>query len=889
MILQKLVGSGGCGEVYLGSYKPTSEQVAIKRLFTIEINANNLNLFTREVQIHATVSHDFLVPFVGYTTSYPFTIVTKYIPNGSLYDALHTREDIELSPTQRTKIAYAVASGMSYLHESGIMHRDLKSPNVLLDSNFLPKICDFGLSRTQKLATTMTKAVGTPQWMAPELVSGKEYDESIDVYSYGVVLWEMLTDEIPYDGMDAYQIVYALSMNSSQLEIPSGTPELLSDLILKCCSNDPKERPTFLEIANKIEKGAVFEGFDISEFASFLQKFNKVNSASCSSKARKAYTDPILTRNSYRCEQVCLIDTINRNNIQNMNNNNHINHNYTKMIDNDHHHQYHHHYNHNNNYHTNQCNKDPQKVEIIKKLEQLNNGTPAQIQSSLEYFEMNQDYYYFDDIPFWDSILQALIQCQPKFEARVRNLALKCAKVEELLEKVRSVKNLASFIDNKTLDVFLYVINVVPNVITDEFLNRLQILVIRKDPTARFKAIVLLCKIYTISPTFQKDITEFFLSIAERFVNIEGGHLILRQLFADWVNSVELDSENIIKLIKMYFYSSIEENIISAYQITLAMKKPTNIAPFYLLTKHIEMSEAIADSVLDYIRIFYQNFPRSEEKMEIANKIENESTDGHSNKTNDEFSNDISNVISNETSGENLREQLNDQQILVKPSFIEILLKSFYKFGNEKTLLILCNIANNTNGEPFAKEPISSLLFQEKQNKAASLFRILLIIAKSNFNHNFIKNNPDIPSFLAEAIRNGDLSTYSGAVWLISTVNIDAKFVDSIDQFAVLHLLSQRLKEVKDPPILKLSSLAFSKIAELKYSTSFGSVAQTFLKQLEAKSYVSNECIKALSVLSLHKELKGIFTLYNVLDLIKSYENQESLKDYICKIKNAVL
>ena len=232
LVLEKSINSGGCGEVYLGEYSPTHEKVAIKRLFSIEMSNKNADLFTREVQINAIVSNTFLVPFVGFTLTYPFTIVTKYIPNGSLFDALHRSDMIEykepsenlnkstfkikkcikLTPTNKSIIAYAVASGMNYLHESGIMHRDLKSPNVLLDENLLPKICDFGLSRTHSLASSMTKAVGTPQWMAPELINIQEYDESVDVYSYGVVLWEMVTENIPFEGMDSYQIVYALSM-----------------------------------------------------------------------------------------------------------------------------------------------------------------------------------------------------------------------------------------------------------------------------------------------------------------------------------------------------------------------------------------------------------------------------------------------------------------------------------------------------------------------------------------------------------------------------------------------------------------------------------------------------------------------------------------------------
>ena len=821
----ELVGSGGCGEVYLGKCRGINEPVAIKKLFVVEMDETNLNLFAREVKIHAIIQHNFLVPLVGFTLSFPFTIVTKYVPNGSLYDALHSlQSEKALTPTNKTCIAYAVASGMDYLHRRGVIHRDLKSPNVLLDENMLPKICDFGLSRTHKLATSMTKAVGTPQWMAPELVNGKEYDDSIDVYSYGVVLWEMLTNQIPYSGMDTYQIVYALSVNSSEneelLSIPEDAPELLAKLIRACLSFKPGKRPKFSEIMEFIEKGAMFQGTNISQFDDFLLSVPKAPVRS-SFSARKAHTDPVVSKDQtplypsrYHLDTSTNYNAIGNNEKLNMS-----------------------HF-----------------QGIIKKLKNLSSEALPQIQEALDYLEANDDYYNYDSIPLWDYILNCLVNqnnLDPKIEKRINKLLIKWANNEKLLNKIRFIKNISQYFDSKTLDVFFYIINVFPDIINDDFISKLKILILRKDSTARFKSIVFLCKICSISHLFKKDIIEFFLSIVEKFVDIEGGHLIFRQLFSDWVNSEEFDISTkidvIVDLAKKYFNSSINNNIISAYHIILTIKTSTNISddvlnicPHSLVLKHLKIDSFVSDCALDYIQSFYTDFT---------------------------------------------------------PDFESRILQSFISFNNEKAVLLLCKIQQSKNNV-FLDEKIINIIFQTKKNKATSLFKAILtsvkIIEKEKNNKeqnylNIIKEHPNFPVFLSEILKHGDLSTFSGIIWLLLLINVDHNFIDKLDNYAILHLLSQRFKDVKNPQIIKLGCCLFSTISEIRYSTSFSSVVQTLVKHIDNNGPASNECIKALSVLSLHKELKSVFNLYNVSSKLASFIHQDELKDYIYKIDNAIL
>ncbi|GJU12026.1 probable serine/threonine-protein kinase SIS8 isoform X1 [Tanacetum coccineum] len=185
------------------------------------------------------------------------------------------------------------ARGMNYLHNCSpvIVHRDLKSPNLLVDKNWVVKVCDFGLSRMKNSTFLSSRSTagtvclveytvdvanlthllmnglmpslsdhidkievpfGTldfqAEWMAPEVLRNEPSDEKCDVYSYGVVLWELCTMQQPWGGMNAMQVVGAVGFQHRRLEIPNDTDPVISDIITKCWQTDPKLRPTFAEI-----------------------------------------------------------------------------------------------------------------------------------------------------------------------------------------------------------------------------------------------------------------------------------------------------------------------------------------------------------------------------------------------------------------------------------------------------------------------------------------------------------------------------------------------------------------------------------------------------------------------------------------------------------------
>lgn len=264
------IGYGAYGEVFKGSYK--NFEVAIKKLFNQELSSQEKESFRREVTTLAQCSHQFLLPFVGYTNVHPYCILTTFISGKSLYSNLHETTK-PLNSTQKTIIAYGIASGMDYLHKKHLIHRDLKTQNILLYPNKMPVICDFGSSRQIVSGGGMTALVGTPQYMAPEFLADQSYNSSVDVYSYGVILWEMATDCIPFDGLQAPQVVYQVMSHRTTLKVPEEINAPLANLIRSCLSEDPEKRPTFSEIKTLFSSNQLqFDDTDFSKVQPIIDK-----------------------------------------------------------------------------------------------------------------------------------------------------------------------------------------------------------------------------------------------------------------------------------------------------------------------------------------------------------------------------------------------------------------------------------------------------------------------------------------------------------------------------------------------------------------------------------------------------------------------------------------
>jgi serine/threonine protein kinase len=336
LVLKGKVGTGASGDVYVGIWNQT--EVAIKQFRMSQTSGESfraLEALLRESELLARLRHPHVMQFFGVVVEAPFLetwMICEYLPNGSLFRALHYNSPLDslvpsfaaataasasgtpsegttdsssstgpdgsgdLAPSNESsqtsgkekrdkekelvtfnasgagkseksktprpmlpiclviRLALDIAKGMLFLHSCRpiVLHRDLKSQNILLDSDFHCKVCDFGISRAATTMNTMT-AVGTPQWMSPEVLRNERYSEKADVYAYGVVLWELLTRTPPFKGLQAVTVVSLVGHQGQRPPMPLDAPFRYRQLIEQCWHEDPEVRPSFLEIVSELE------------------------------------------------------------------------------------------------------------------------------------------------------------------------------------------------------------------------------------------------------------------------------------------------------------------------------------------------------------------------------------------------------------------------------------------------------------------------------------------------------------------------------------------------------------------------------------------------------------------------------------------------------------
>ena len=259
IILGRRIAVGGFAEVFVASWNGSI--VAVKQLLGIQTSRDAME-FTKEVELLANLRHPNLILFMGYTIAPVCCIVTEYMRRGSLHSVIHEQFPGEPLPLklQRT-VAISVARGMEYLHAKtpSILHCDLKSPNILVDDKWRIKIGDFGLSRVKLHTMVMGSKMGgtgTPEWMAPEVLRCEPFAEPSDVYSYGVVLWEILTGRVPWQELHSMQVVGAVGYSGHVLEVPEpgeAVDATLARLCAACMAPAPADRPTFAEVIDTME------------------------------------------------------------------------------------------------------------------------------------------------------------------------------------------------------------------------------------------------------------------------------------------------------------------------------------------------------------------------------------------------------------------------------------------------------------------------------------------------------------------------------------------------------------------------------------------------------------------------------------------------------------
>uniref|UniRef100_A0A2K5CDL0 mitogen-activated protein kinase kinase kinase n=1 Tax=Aotus nancymaae TaxID=37293 RepID=A0A2K5CDL0_AOTNA len=259
--LEEVIGIGGFGKVYRGSWR--GELVAVKAARQdpdedISVTAESVR---QEARLFAMLAHPNIIALKAVCLEEPnLCLVMEYAAGGPLSRALAGRR---VPPHVLVNWAVQIARGMHYLHCEAlvpVIHRDLKSNNILLlqpiegddMEHKTLKITDFGLAREWHKTTQMS-AAGTYAWMAPEVIKASTFSKGSDVWSFGVLLWELLTGEVPYRGIDCLAVAYGVAVNKLTLPIPSTCPEPFAQLMADCWAQDPHRRPDFASILQQLE------------------------------------------------------------------------------------------------------------------------------------------------------------------------------------------------------------------------------------------------------------------------------------------------------------------------------------------------------------------------------------------------------------------------------------------------------------------------------------------------------------------------------------------------------------------------------------------------------------------------------------------------------------
>lgn len=251
LVLIEQIGKGSFGRVWKGKYLGTD--VAVKQIFRETNQEKELQQYIdREINI-SKMRHPHLVQLIG-VCSQPNCIylVTELITGGDLWKHLKDHK-FEMNWGLRTRVAMDLAKALTFLHSKNVIHRDIKSKNCLVDSAWKIKLCDFGFSRKVSRENRPMTICGTDDWMAPELILGMPYDEKVDVYSYGIVLCEIITrKKIEKEFHREPQDAFSLNVDHLKKQVEKDCPSDLLQLTIDCCKWDAHLRPSFKDVLDKL-------------------------------------------------------------------------------------------------------------------------------------------------------------------------------------------------------------------------------------------------------------------------------------------------------------------------------------------------------------------------------------------------------------------------------------------------------------------------------------------------------------------------------------------------------------------------------------------------------------------------------------------------------------
>ncbi|XP_028846092.1 ephrin type-A receptor 6-like isoform X1 [Denticeps clupeoides] len=258
--IERVIGAGEFGEVCSGRLRIPGKReipVAIKTLKGGYVDRQRRD-FLREASIMGQFDHPNIIRLEGVVTkSRPVMIVVEYMENGSL-DSFLRKHDGHFTVIQLVGMLRGIASGMKYLSDMGYVHRDLAARNILVNSNLVCKVSDFGLSRVleddPEAAYTTTGGKIPIRWTAPEAIAYRKFSSASDAWSYGIVMWEVMSyGERPYWEMSNQDVILSIE-EGYRLPAPMGCPVALHQLMLHCWQKERNHRPKFTDIVSFLDK-----------------------------------------------------------------------------------------------------------------------------------------------------------------------------------------------------------------------------------------------------------------------------------------------------------------------------------------------------------------------------------------------------------------------------------------------------------------------------------------------------------------------------------------------------------------------------------------------------------------------------------------------------------
>ncbi|XP_063679167.1 LIM domain kinase 1-like [Bolinopsis microptera] len=263
----EVVGQGFFGRVCRARFVETGERICLKELQNVD--PSSASLFVDEVALLKNLKHVNVLSFKGIVSNPPsFSLLTEHVEGGTLRNLIK-RRNVDIPWSQRLKIALDVSQGMSYLHSKEIIHRDLTSKNCLLRKDGTVVVADFGLAQYQQTSLTnytylsppiapgkrRSNSVGAIYWRAPEMILDKPYNLKVDVFSYGIVMCELIARiKADPDYLPRKIIDWGVDETAYRDLVPFDCPEPFLSVVLQCCCPAPELRPPFSKVCEFLVK-----------------------------------------------------------------------------------------------------------------------------------------------------------------------------------------------------------------------------------------------------------------------------------------------------------------------------------------------------------------------------------------------------------------------------------------------------------------------------------------------------------------------------------------------------------------------------------------------------------------------------------------------------------